>query len=455
MKTRIVGVLQPEEPIDRGKEVRSTHLYHKIVASMEVDVEMDGESRTELDSHANMTVVRREALIVEKSGKTVEVSPFTPDYKPIKVEVVNAVVQYDSPLDGREYMLVIQNALCVPSMSNNLIPPFIMRENRIIVNECAKIHCEDPTREDHAIIFKGYDLRIPLQLHGIFSYFVTRKPDVESFVDAHEPLNCATEIYTHTPTRWNPHTDAYALNEESIIDWEGNIKDRNHCDVKIVLDKIGDEYQNQYKISSMEAQHVDEILKVRSQHNNNNVFKSSKLSIILSVLCPHLLTSMIEAQTNLGSDVINIGAMNCYDGNYLDNGDDAIKEDEIPKMMDMIQDAMNGLGSEEDMDAFFASSVHGGPEVGIDARHLSKVWRISYEDAKRTIDATTQHGTHYPNPVMNQNYTTNDRMLRYRRINQYFFMDTFFATKKMVLLPGAIHVVNYLSWIRDLYMLCL
>ena len=89
---------------------------------MEVGVEMDGKSRTELDSHANMPVVRREALIVEQSGKTVEVSPFTPDYKPIKVKVVNAMVQYDSPLDGREYMLVIRNALCIPSMSNNLIP---------------------------------------------------------------------------------------------------------------------------------------------------------------------------------------------------------------------------------------------------------------------------------------------------------------------------------------------
>ena len=55
------------------------------------------------------------------------------------------MIQYDSPLDGREYMLVIQNALRVPLMSNNLIPPFIMRENGIIVNECAKIHCEDPT----------------------------------------------------------------------------------------------------------------------------------------------------------------------------------------------------------------------------------------------------------------------------------------------------------------------
>ena len=119
MKKGIASALQLDEPVDRGKLVRSTHLYHKIVASMEVDAEMDGESRTELDSHANMPVVGREALIVEQSGKTVEVSPFTPDYKPIKVEVVNAVVQYDSLLDGKEYMLVIQNALHVPLMRNS------------------------------------------------------------------------------------------------------------------------------------------------------------------------------------------------------------------------------------------------------------------------------------------------------------------------------------------------
>ena len=69
---------------------------------------------------------------------------------------------------------------------------------------------------------------------------------------------------------------------------------------------------------------------------------------------------------------------------------------------DMVQDAMDGLGNEDDMDAFFSSSVHGGLGVGVDARHLLKVWQISYEDAKHTIDATTQHGTHTPNPVMNQ-----------------------------------------------------
>ena len=33
-------------------------------------------------------------------------------------------------------------------------------------------------------------------------------------------------------------------------------------------------------------------------------------------------------------------------------------------------------------------------------------------------------------PTLARNYGTNDRMLRYKRINEYFFMDTYMATKK-------------------------
>ena len=83
---------------------------------------------------------------------------------------------------------------------------------------------------------------------------------------------------------------------------------------------------------------------------------------------------MIEERLNLGSDAINIGAMNCYDNSYLDNCDDALIDNNASTTKDIIEDAMNKLGDEEDMDDFFASGVHGGSEVGIDAKHLSKVW---------------------------------------------------------------------------------
>ena len=67
-----------------------------------------------------------------------------------------------------------------------------------------------------------------------------------------------------------PHTDVYTLNEESIVDWEGNIKDKSHRDIKIVLEEIGDEYQSQYQVSSMEVKCMDEILKTQTQQDNNN-----------------------------------------------------------------------------------------------------------------------------------------------------------------------------------------
>ena len=69
-----------------------------------------------------------------------------------------------------------------------------MQENGIVVNECAKIHCEDRTQEDHAIICKGYDFHIPLQLHGIFSYFVTRKPDVGLLTEFRQPLQVQSHL---------------------------------------------------------------------------------------------------------------------------------------------------------------------------------------------------------------------------------------------------------------------
>ena len=96
------------------------------------------------------------------------------------------------------------------------------------------------------------------------------------------------------------------------------------------------------------------------QDSNNHWYRACELSAISSMLCPHLLTLMIEEQLNLRSDVINIGAMDCYDDSYLDNCDNALIDNNASATKDIIEDAMNELGNEEDMDDFFASGVHGG-----------------------------------------------------------------------------------------------
>ena len=121
--------------------IRNTHMYSVIVSAMDAavvaslgddpmgdDEEPGPESRTDLDSHANMPVVGKEAYVLAWLDKSVEVSPYTPDYKPMSIPLVDAAVRYDCPYDGKVYILVIRNALYVPAMDHNLILPFIMRE---------------------------------------------------------------------------------------------------------------------------------------------------------------------------------------------------------------------------------------------------------------------------------------------------------------------------------------
>jgi hypothetical protein len=69
-------------------------------------------------------------------------------------------------------------------------------------------------------------------------------------------------------------------------------------------------------------------------------------------------------------------------------------------------------------------------DSGVSPEHLSRIWWISHEDAQRTLENTSHLLQRATNPELSRNYGTYDRMLRYRRIKDYFYMDTFFATKK-------------------------
>jgi hypothetical protein len=123
------------DPEWRNKLIKinvSSYIYSLLATVLVSDVNvaddnmMDvGEaSRTELDSHANMSVVGRHAYIISYTEKVAEVNPFTPDYDSMEVPIIDAAVRYEYPYDGASYILVIRNALYVPSMKNNLMPPF-------------------------------------------------------------------------------------------------------------------------------------------------------------------------------------------------------------------------------------------------------------------------------------------------------------------------------------------
>ena len=105
----------------------------------------DHVSTTELDSHANMPVVGCHTTTIQHTGLHAEVHGFADGLKMEKVAIVDAAIAYDDPYSLKTYIIIIKNALHVPSMSHNLIPPFIMREAGLIINEEPKCQANAPS----------------------------------------------------------------------------------------------------------------------------------------------------------------------------------------------------------------------------------------------------------------------------------------------------------------------
>ena len=417
----------------------------------------DGGSRTDLDSHANMPVVGRNAYIIADTGNKADVNAYTPDYEPMRVPIVDAAVQYQCPYDGTVYILVIRNALHVPSMENNLIPPFVMRENGIQVNDTPKIQVSDPSVDDHSIYFPESELRIPLSLCGTFSYFSTSEPTVQM-------MNDCEDVYLLTPTRWNPHDDSYATNEENMVDWEGNMVEKQYRK-QVLLSSVAEnkEMAASMLIGSMESKAVDQVFE--RSHYNQDVMPdlpylyvppaSDQVASVLADVDPllndrtlyHRMSERAEIgkfQMSIGSTDVNktLGEHDVIVETVTDDDETVLDEDDYSPVADDDADYesreqsildevfQRGVSGDLDLDEIMVSAAHADRSQGVDAEHLSKIWKISLDEANKTLDITSQTRVHKDDPKLSRNYGTNDRMLRYKRIGEYFFMDTFYATSK-------------------------
>ena len=132
--------------------------------------------RTKLDSHANMAVTGKHSFPFDKvHRRSCEVTTFDPSIGTSKyVPIVDLALAYDCKYTQKMHILISRNALYVPTLEHNLIPPFILNEAGATCNEKSKIDCSDPSITDHYIIHKDVRRQNPLQLNGIFSFFYTR-----------------------------------------------------------------------------------------------------------------------------------------------------------------------------------------------------------------------------------------------------------------------------------------
>ena len=185
----------------------------------------DGESlTTELDSHANMVVVGKHATIIAPTGRHAEVQAFSNKCNTLqKVPIVDAAIAYDDKYTGKTFILIMKNVLYVETMERNLIPPFILREAGLIVNDVPRIHCgEELNDESHCIIDRSTGMKIRMFLRGIFSGFDSRE------LSQAEIDNCDDyELVMLTPdaSQWDPYDEVYADNEQRYLAWDGSVQE--------------------------------------------------------------------------------------------------------------------------------------------------------------------------------------------------------------------------------------
>lgn len=167
------------------------------------------EGRCELDSHADTIVAGNNCVVLELTGKTVSVTPFSEEYSAIKdVPVASVATAYDDPKTGQVYILVFHEALYFGErMNHTLLCPNQLRDHDIIVDDTPRQY--DPA-STHSIYVSERDLRIPLSLTGIISGFNSRQPTMA------ELANFELHVEMSSDLEWDPHSITFASAEEEI-----------------------------------------------------------------------------------------------------------------------------------------------------------------------------------------------------------------------------------------------
>lgn len=197
-------------------------MAHTIQVHIASSVDRSKEGKLEMDSHADSPVVGRGAMEVRDCGRTVLVGGFSDELgEPMRVRVIDALLLYEDDVSGEQYLLLIRNALSVPSMNHHLIPPFMMRLAGVEVDECAKFLSKKPSVRNHSLYFPDEDVRIPMSIHNIFSYVPTRMPSTQDVEDLKDKQ---LELTPQLP-KWDPQTSYYQQREADMVNYRGDIRE--------------------------------------------------------------------------------------------------------------------------------------------------------------------------------------------------------------------------------------
>ena len=177
------------------------------------------ESTLEVDSHADTTCLGHGALKIFDFNSPVNVQGYDPSLGIRLYQTISGVIGYVHPHNGRKYHIIIHQAIHMPDLGHHLLCPMQVRANGVILNECPRMYCNEPTAEDHAVVALDEDgerIVLPLFLSGVTSVLETCAVTLEEF-DSHE---CPRIELTAADLNWDPSSTVYEDQEKFTLDYK-------------------------------------------------------------------------------------------------------------------------------------------------------------------------------------------------------------------------------------------
>ena len=154
--------------------------------------------------------------------------------------------------------------------------------------------------------------------------------------------------------------------------------------------------------------------------------KVDQLSTLLSIISPTLDNALIydslRDRAEMGKFKSSIGSTNGTTSQFLVDDDTEATEpstdnDFSVNSTDILDDLYaKATKGNIYLDDIMVSASHSSRSKGIDASHLSKIWRIYLDSEKWTLEVMSKHITRRYNPTLSRNFWTKYHMLRYKRI---------------------------------------
>ncbi len=120
--------------------------------------------------------------------------------------------------------MIINQAIHIPHLDHHLLCPMQCCVNDMIINDLPKFLAADPTDQTHALTLTDPDnplqpFTLPLTLRGVTLVLNVRSTTINEF-SSHDHLRLHLTSETLT---WDPTTDLYEKQENSMMDYSNNI----------------------------------------------------------------------------------------------------------------------------------------------------------------------------------------------------------------------------------------